>query len=84
MAHKKTAEGPTWGYNKGATATRARTVDEFAALREATKLRTLRDMTEREIRALERYYGCHVIRPDRLSARRARRVSQSAATAARV
>jgi hypothetical protein len=79
MAHKKTDEGPTWGYNNKAAATRARTVDEFAALREATKLRTLRDMSEREIRALERFYGCAVIRPPR----RARRVSQSTATAAR-
>ena len=82
MAHKKAGEGPTWGYNKGATATRARTVDEFAALREATKLRTLVDMTEREIRALERCYGCRVIRPEK-APRRARRVSQGAAPAAR-
>jgi hypothetical protein len=83
MAHKKTVEGPTWGYNKAPASTRARTVDEFAALREATKLRTLVDMTEREIRALERCYGCRVIRPEK-APRRARRVSQGAATAARV
>jgi hypothetical protein len=66
-------------------AARERSVDEYAALREATKLRTLIDMTEREIRALERYYGCSVIRPARAGApRRARRVSQRVAPAVRV
>ena len=74
---KRTAATPIWGHNGKPPTARERTYDEFTALRQATKLRTLHDMTEREIRALERYYGCPVIRPE---GRRARRVSQGAAT----
>jgi hypothetical protein len=80
MARKKADDG-TWGYGNSSTQ-RERTFDEFATLRAATKLRTLADMSEREIRALERFYGCPVIRPEK-APRRARRVSQSAAPAAR-
>jgi hypothetical protein len=63
MARKKTGPGDVdWGF-KGP---RDRTFDEFTSLAKATKLRTLLDMSEREIRALERFYGCSVQRPDRL------------------
>jgi len=34
-----------------------------------TKLRTLADMNEAEIRALEQQYGCPVIRPQRTKRR---------------
>lgn len=62
-----------WGF-KGPRGDR--TPEAFAALASATKLRTLWDMSEREIRALERLYGCPVIRPDRAERpRRARRAS---------
>jgi hypothetical protein len=50
-----------WGF-KGP---RDRTSDEYQLLARATKLRTLLDMSEREIRDLERFYGCRVIRPKR-------------------
>lgn len=40
-----------------------RTDEQYRQLAESTKLRTLQDMSEREIRALERQYGCTVIRP---------------------
>jgi len=53
----------------------ARSDEEYRQLAVSTKLRTLADMTEREIKALERQYGCPVIRP----ARRNRRLSQAAA-----
>jgi hypothetical protein len=76
---RKKATDEAWGFK---STTRARTFDEFATLRAATKLRTLADMSEREIRALERFYGCAVKRPEK-APRRARRVSQSAAPAAR-
>lgn len=65
-----------WGF-KGPRGDR--TPEAFAALATATKLRTLWDMSEREIRALERLYGCPVIRPER--PRRARRVTGAAVTA---
>jgi hypothetical protein len=66
-----------WGF-KGPS---NRTLDEYTALAAATKLRTLRDMSEREIRALERFYGCRVIRPaDR--PRRARRATGGAVATA--
>ena len=50
-----------------------RSDEEYRQLAIKTKLRTLRDMTEREIRDLERHYGCRVIRPER--PRRTRRPS---------
>lgn len=40
-----------------------RSDEEFRQLAASTKLRTLHDMTEPEIQALERHYGCRVIRP---------------------
>lgn len=49
-----------------------RSDEEYKQLVAATKLRTLRDMTEPEIQALERFYGCRVIRP-RVRARRTSR-----------
>jgi len=64
-----------WGF-KGP---RDRTFDEFAAIAKATKLRTLFDMSEREIRALERFYGCPILRPVR--AKRARRASSTGTVA---
>ena len=67
-----------WGF-KGP---QDRTLDEYTALARATKLRTLLDMTEHEIRALERFYGCSVIRPER--PKRARRPSSPGTTSARV
>lgn len=40
---------------------------EFSAeMARLTKLRTLADMSEKEIRALEKFYGCPVIRPLRV------------------
>lgn len=47
-----------------------RSDEEYRQLVISTKLRTLRDMTEREIRDLERHYGCPVIRPERGPRRR--------------
>lgn len=51
-----------------------RSDEEYKQLAAATKLRTLRDMTEPEIQALERFYGCRVIRPG-ARVRRARRAT---------
>lgn len=55
-----------------------RSDEEFRQLAQNTKLRTLADMTEREIRKLEQHYGCPVIRPERVRPRR-RRSSPTAA-----
>jgi len=54
-----------------------RSDEEYRQLAIKTKLRTLRDMTEPEIKSLERYYGCRVIRPGR-----SRRTRRSSATVA--
>lgn len=63
-----------------------RTEEETRQIAAATRLRTLVDMTEREIRALERFYGCPIIRPERTSrtgrATRRRPVSRRVAAAA--
>ena len=37
-----------------------------------TKLRTLADMSEREIKALEKYYGCPIQRPNKRRSVRAK------------
>jgi hypothetical protein len=55
----------------------ARSDEEYKQLAINTKLRTLADMTEREIKALERQYGCRVIRPERTG--RTRRPTLAAA-----
>jgi len=68
-----------WGYH-GKPPRGERTETEYAELVRVTKLRTLWDMSEREIRALERFYGCPVIRPAR-PAKRARRATGELATA---
>jgi hypothetical protein len=47
-------------YSPGRSAPRLEISDE---LRRLTKLRTLEDMTEEEICALERHFGCPVRRP---------------------
>jgi hypothetical protein len=47
-----------------------RSDEEYRQLAISTKLRTLADMSEREIRALERYYKCPVIRPEVRNRRR--------------
>lgn len=58
----------TWGNAKP-----ARTATELSTLAVATKLRTLADMTEQEIKALEKQYGVKIQRPDaRPSQRRSR------------
>ena len=78
MAKFKATDDPVWGYY-GKHPAQSRSQEEFTSLARATKLRTLWDMSEREIRALERLYGCAVKRPDR--PKRARRAT--AGTAAR-
>lgn len=45
-----------------------RTAAQFQTLAAATKFRRLADMSEREIRALEREYGAKIIRPAATSA----------------
>lgn len=50
-----------WGY-EGNT---PRTESQYRSLAEATKLRCLSDMSEREIRTLERLYGAKIVRPTR-------------------
>lgn len=50
-----------WGYNGKMPRSEA----QFQLLAQATKLRCLTDMSEREIRALERQYGAKIIRPTR-------------------
>lgn len=40
-----------------------RTTAAYAEMARSTKLRTLQDMTESEIRALEAHYQCRVVRP---------------------
>jgi hypothetical protein len=74
MPRKKTATNDVmldWGF----VSPRDRTPEQFAAYAKATKLRTLRDLSEHEIRELERVSGLPVIRPERL--RRARRATGS-------
>jgi hypothetical protein len=71
MSQKKTATAVggaanDWGYDGSPQ----RTPEEYAELARATRLRTLNDMSEREIQALEREYGCPVIRPQRRVRRR--------------
>jgi hypothetical protein len=56
----------------------ARSDEEYRQLALNTKLRTLADMTEREIKALERQYGCRVIRPE-VRTRRPTRPTHAAA-----
>jgi len=62
MSNKK-ALSQAWGFdgNQPYEMTHA----AFVEMARATKLRTLLDMSEREIRALEQLYGCPVIRPQR-------------------
>lgn len=57
MPPKRTAT--EWGYNGNTP----RSETQFQALAQATKLRRLTDMSEREIRALERLYNAKVARP---------------------
>jgi hypothetical protein len=78
MAKFKPTDDPVWGYY-GKHPAQARSQEEFTALARATKLRTLFDMSEREIRALEQFYGCRIVRPDR--PKRARRSTGGAAAA---
>lgn len=59
---KKQETDEAWGFC-GGTRDDGRSAQALAELVRTTKLRTLRDMSEREIRALERLYGCPVIRP---------------------
>jgi len=54
-----------------------RSDEEYRQLAIQTRLRTLADMTEPEIQALEAHYGCRVIRP-----RRTRRNSRAPQVAA--
>lgn len=76
MSRKSASDEDTaaWGYH-GKPPERGRTSSEYTELVRATKLRTLQDMSEREIRALERQYGCSVIRPPK----RARRLTPARA-----
>lgn len=63
---KKQDSDETWGfYGKPPREGNGRTPAQLAELARATKLRTLWDMSEREIRALERFYDCPIIRPQR-------------------
>ena len=62
MSQKRTANAPNdWSFEGSAQ----RSPFEYAEMARATRLRTLNDMSESEIRALEREYGCPVIRPAR-------------------
>lgn len=54
----------TWAYGKTPDGD-GRSPEAYAELARTTKLRTLLDMSEREICELERFYGCPVIRPKR-------------------
>jgi hypothetical protein len=49
--------------NWGHAGNTVRTAAQFQTLAAATKLRCLADMSEREIRALEREYGATIVRP---------------------
>lgn len=60
---KKQNTDEAWGYYGNQSRVGERPASAFAELARTTKLRTLRDMSEDEIRALERLYGCRVIRP---------------------
>jgi len=70
---KKQDTDETWGYHGKPLNDGGRTPEQFAQFAQATRLRTLSDMSEREIRALERFYGCPVIRPTRPARGRAAR-----------
>lgn len=70
MAKKRSKDTGTWAFSGNADG--IRTDDNLRALATATKLRTLRDMPEREIKALEKLYGCPIIRPEGRNARRRR------------
>jgi hypothetical protein len=63
---KKPDTDEAWGFYGGPPHEEGRSARALAELVRNTKLRTLHDMSEREIRALERFYGCPVIRPARL------------------
>lgn len=51
--------------NWGTAPARSRTETQLQTLVTATKLRTLADMSEKEIRALEKLYGMPIQRPAR-------------------
>lgn len=70
-APKKSSPG-SWGVKKRKPDS-ATIQNQLAA---ATKLRSLADMTEREIRALEKLYGCPVIRPARAPGATRRRAAR--------
>ena len=60
MSNKPDREGD-WGFD--GFPYRSMSQSEYTEMVKRTKLRTLLDMSEREIRALERQYGCPIIRP---------------------
>ncbi len=57
----KSKKSIDWGFEGNVQ--RDRAPDHFLTLVKFTKLRTLADMSEREIKGLEREYGCPVQRP---------------------
>ena len=76
MPRKKRVFDDETNWNYDGISSRERTYAEFAELARATKLRTLFDMSEREIRALEKHYGCPVIRPPKQARRASAAMSQ--------
>lgn len=58
---KKQDDAGAWGF----TGQRPTDQPHYREMVRNTKLRTLSDMSEREIRALEQHYGCPIVRPRR-------------------
>jgi hypothetical protein len=63
--NKPKTASEAWGFSGNADTgmTIDRSLPGYAEMVAATKLRTLSDMSEREIKALEKQYGAKVIRP---------------------